>query len=91
MNRIKNTVMKRFEMVDLKEIKLFLGIKVSSSENTLHFDQTTYIETILNKYDMQDSKPVSTPLEVKLDWGKTWSVKERHHTQFVRHSGVSCI
>lgn len=64
----KMYLMSKFKMTDLQEIKLFLGIKVTRSNDMLMLDQSAYIKTILAKFGMQDCKPVKTPLESKLDY-----------------------
>lgn len=68
MNDFKTYLMSKFEMTDLKEIKLFLGIKVTRDHDTMTLDQSAYIETVLNKFKMGDCNPVSTPLETKLNY-----------------------
>lgn len=68
MNNLKHYLMNRFKMIDLKEIRLFLGIKIERENDTISLDQSAYIRTILNKYKMDECNPVSTPLETKLNY-----------------------
>ena len=68
MNGFKNYLMERFLMTDLKEINIFLGIRVVRKSDRIILDQSPYIQTILNKYNMKDCKVVSTPLETKLNY-----------------------
>lgn len=68
MNSFKNYLMNRFCMTDLKDIKLFLGIRIMREENKITLDQSAYIRIILNKFNMADCKPISTPLESKLNY-----------------------
>lgn len=68
LNEIKCYLMKRFQMTDLQQIKLFLGIKVTRHNNIITLDQSSYIKLILNKFNMQDCKPISTPLETKVNY-----------------------
>ena len=49
-------------MTDLKEIKLFLGIRIERNNNIITLDQNAYIKTVLNKFNMNDGNAVSTPL-----------------------------
>ena len=44
MNSFKNYVMNKFLMVDLKEIKLFLGIKIARENNQISLDQSAYTQ-----------------------------------------------
>lgn len=68
MNSFKTYLMSEFKMVDLKEIKCFLGIKIERYNNKITLDQEMYIKTVLEKFNMSDCKPVSTPLESKVDY-----------------------
>ena len=48
MTNFKCYLMKQFAMVDLDEIKLFVGIRIKRNEDQIKLDQIAYIETILN-------------------------------------------
>ena len=64
----KMYLMKRFKMVDLKDISFFLGIKVKRKDDRLTLDQTAYINRLLEKFNIYECKPVSAPLPSKLDY-----------------------
>jgi len=51
-------------MKDLGELRYFLGIQVhrDRERKIIHINQSGYNRTILEWYDMQNSKPASTPL-----------------------------
>lgn len=68
MNNFKRYLMNKFSMTDLKDIKLFLGIKVERSKDKISLDQSAYIRTILEKFKMIDCNSVSTPLPSKLNY-----------------------
>lgn len=68
MNNFKKYLMSKFDMRDLKEIKMFLGIKVMRYDDKITLDQSSYIKTVLNKYNMQDCNPVNTPIESKINF-----------------------
>lgn len=68
MTNFKNYLKKTFKMVDLKEINIFLGIKVSRNKNEIILDQSNYLQSVLTKFNMNDSKPVDTPLNIKLNY-----------------------
>lgn len=55
-------------MTDLQEIKFFLGIKVERYMDQISLNQSAYIKTLLNKFNMSGCNPVSTPTEVKLNY-----------------------
>ena len=64
---VKRVFTKIFEMKDLVQIALFLGIEfdVNSVNNTISMSQEKYAKKLLHKFGMQDSKPRYTPCEVK--------------------------
>lgn len=67
MKNFKLYLKNQFEMVDMDEIRLFLGINVQRRHNEISIDQTIYLENVLKRFNMSDCNPVNTPLPVKLD------------------------
>lgn len=67
-NRIKKQLSEKFEMIDMGEIKQFLGIKVERDEirEQIKISQPKYIDGLLKRFGMSDCRPVSTPMEPKL-------------------------
>lgn len=69
MNNFNKYLMSKFDMTDIKEIKLFLGIRITRNNDEIRLDQSAYIhKTGLNKFNMHDCKPVNTPMEIKLNY-----------------------
>ncbi|KPJ16606.1 Retrovirus-related Pol polyprotein from transposon TNT 1-94 [Papilio machaon] len=62
MQQVKKELRETFEMRDLGKADLFLGMRLQQTEDDITLDQEGYIEKILARFDMQDCKPVSTPL-----------------------------
>ncbi|KAF0710490.1 hypothetical protein As57867_005508, partial [Aphanomyces stellatus] len=52
---------KRFEMTDLGQLKSILGIQVDVKGHVVTMSQQGYVEVLLDKFNMVDSNPVSTP------------------------------
>lgn len=50
-------------MVDMGKLKWFLGIEFNISKDCITMDQSSYLKNILNRFEMQDCKPVKTPGE----------------------------
>ncbi|KAH9051522.1 hypothetical protein Ae201684P_007525 [Aphanomyces euteiches] len=50
-----------FKMTDLGELKSILGIKVETHGHVVTMSQQGYVEVLLDKFNMADCKPVSTP------------------------------
>lgn len=53
----------RFEMTDMGQLKYFLGIEIEQNikSGTLTMRQTKFACDILNKFNMENTKPVRTP------------------------------
>ena len=62
----KKALAKKFNIKDLKALNYFLGIKVEQNEKagSLWIGQPAYTESLLKNFEMQDSKPVSTPVDI---------------------------
>ncbi len=60
---LKERLMQRFSMTDLGEVSLILGMKVTRdrAKKTLRINQTDYTRSLLDKFNMSDCSPVSTP------------------------------
>ena len=60
----KKFLMKIFEMKDLGETSFVLGIKIlrDRSQGILRLSQESYIDKVLDKFGMKDSKPGDTPI-----------------------------
>lgn len=65
MEEIKASLKKEFEISDLGEPKLLIGLQINRDrENrTIAISQENYIERMLRKYQLQNVNPVATPLD----------------------------
>ena len=65
-NEFKQYLMKKFEMKDLGACNYFLGIRIirDRKARTIHLVQDAYIQKILEAFQMENSKPYSSPMEV---------------------------
>ncbi|XP_021770739.1 uncharacterized protein LOC110734922 [Chenopodium quinoa] len=52
----------RFSLKDLGDLSYFLGVEVMPHSNGLFLSQRKYINDILHKANMEDAKPIATPL-----------------------------
>lgn len=50
MKSLTRYLMKKFIIIDLKDIKLFLGINISGIDNMTTLDESAYIKTIADKF-----------------------------------------
>ena len=53
---------KEFEMSLLGELRFFLGLQISQKKNGIFILQSRYIKEMLKRFQMEDCKPVSTPM-----------------------------
>ena len=62
---IKKMLSDRFDMKDLGEAKVCLGLEITRDrqQRKLWLTQQSYMEKILGRFGMSDSKPVPTPME----------------------------
>ena len=65
-----------FDMKDLRETKVILGIKITRTPNGLKLSQKHYVEKILRKFEHFDCKPMSTSYDPNLQLKKN-----REHAQ----------
>ena len=59
----KNFLASQFEMKDLGEADVILGIKIIRSANGLTLTQSSYIEKVLKRFGHFDDKPAPTPFD----------------------------
>eukprot|EP00253_Pinus_taeda_P014328 PITA_14328 len=83
-HKCKRELASKFEMKDLGLMHYFLGLEVWQKPGNIFLSQGKYVVKILERFDMVDCKPVTTPME--LDF-KNLSVNtlsqhmvEPHHT-----------
>lgn len=58
-----------FEMSMMGELKFFLGLQIKKTCDGIFIDQSKYILDMLKIFDMDDLKPMNTPISssIKLD------------------------
>ena len=55
-----------FEMLDLGLLHHYLGIQFKQCDGGYALCQTKYIEFLLRRFDLEDYKPIVTPMEIGL-------------------------
>ena len=48
----------------LGELSFFLGLQVNQTENGIFVSQTKYVQEMIKKFQMGDSKPMTTPMVI---------------------------
>ena len=61
---LKSKLAKEFDMKDLDSTKKILGMEIQRDRNvgTLRLSQEAYVKKVMERFGMEGSKPVSTPL-----------------------------
>jgi hypothetical protein len=74
---------KEFEMPMMGELQFFLGLQIKQAKKGTFVPQAKYTKDILNKFKMDDSKPMSTPMSTTtgLTWTRTESPWTRRSTR----------
>ena len=62
-NAAKMLLKNDFDMKDLGEANVILGMKISRTSNGIFVDQSHYLKKILKKYNYFDCKPASIPFD----------------------------
>ena len=74
LNNVKSMLCASFDMKDLGEANVILGIKITRSEIGISFDQSSYIEKIVKKYNYLESKPACTPYDPSVSRRKSHEI-----------------
>ena len=59
----KSFLRSKFDMKDLGEAEVILGIKITRTLNEINLYQEHYIKKILKRFEHFDCKPMSTPYD----------------------------
>ncbi|GAU28976.1 hypothetical protein TSUD_391740, partial [Trifolium subterraneum] len=54
--------LEKFEMSMMGELKFFLGIQINQDKDGTYIHQTKYTKELLKKFNMDDCKPMTTPM-----------------------------
>jgi len=78
-NNFKESMRKRFQMTDMGETSYFLGVEIERNrrEGTLKISQQKYAKQVLESFGMQDSNPVSTPVDLSVTLSQNMSPQEK--------------
>lgn len=71
----KRNLMSKFEMKDLGEASSFLGVNLEyeKDKGVLAIDQRKFIEDVLERFQMTECNPVSTPMDCQQKLDKSFS------------------
>ena len=63
---MKDEIKASWDVTDMGEPKKIIGIEISHVGNTVTISQQRYIESILERENLTDCNPVSTPMDPKV-------------------------
>lgn len=64
--KLVNSLKIHFEIKVEKNPEIFLGLEIRKKENGMKLTQVNYVEKILQRFNMENSKPIDTPCEMKI-------------------------
>lgn len=64
--KFKEAMISYFEMTSLALMLYFLDIEVIQQDDEIFISQKKYVGDIMEKFKMENSKPISTPVREKL-------------------------
>ncbi|XP_070049708.1 uncharacterized mitochondrial protein AtMg00810-like [Nicotiana tomentosiformis] len=84
-NEIKNFWSSKFEMKDLGETDVILGIKIKRTPNGFSLSQSHYIEKMLKRFNFIDVAPVRTPCDpsIHLRKNKESSISQTEYAKII--------
>ena len=83
-NETKNFLASNFDMKDMGEANVILGIKIVRCDDGLILSQEHYIEKFLKKFGFFDCKPVSTAYDTNTQLKKKIQVIVSHNLSMPR-------
>ena len=73
---VLKTLSEHFKVKNLGEAKFCLGIEINRSMESIHLSQPGYIKDILERFEMTDCKPVTTPLALGTNFRSSSTAEE---------------
>jgi hypothetical protein len=71
-----------FEMSMLQELSFFLGLHITQRSKGIFISQIKYIKEMLRRFEMEDCKPVKTPMVTGCKLSKEDESKEENQTLY---------
>jgi hypothetical protein len=68
LNKVKQAIADKFTVQDMGELRYFLGVTIDQKTNSesIWMGQPGYTQRILKKFNMDEAKPVSTPVDTSV-------------------------
>ena len=84
-NNLKKQLSKQFAIKDLGVAKQILGMRIirDKANGTLKLSQSEYVKKVLSRFNMNETKPVSTPLDSHFKLSKEQSPKTEEERDYM--------
>jgi hypothetical protein len=83
MRKLKGSLEEKYDMSDLGELHFFIGVHFERDRAalTITMHQRSYIESVLQRFGMEDCKPIGTPLDAKAPLVKLGDEEFQEHEE----------
>jgi hypothetical protein len=78
----------KFEMSLLGELSFFLGLQIRQRNQGIFISQTKYIREMLKRFEMEDCKPIITPMQTSCKLNKDDDSKSTDQRQYRSMIGI---
>ena len=95
--KIKESLKSHFKMKDLGEASYILGMKITRDRKNgkLWIDQQRYVNEVIRRFNMEESNPISTPLDVNQKLSKQQCPSTKEEIEYMRsvpyQEAIGCI
>jgi hypothetical protein len=91
--RLKSLLSDEFEMKDLGVAKKIIGMEIHRDRKAgkLYLSQKKYIENLFERFGMQNSKPMSTPLSAHFKLSAVLTLQSEEEEQIMSHVPYSSV
>lgn len=89
--KIKEVLMKSFDMKDLGPAKGCLGIRITLKKGKIELDQEIYLKEVLERFNMTDCNPISTPVQTDLKLVRESSEPEIDRSEIPYQEAIGCL
>lgn len=91
--KLRAALESRFKMKYLGDAKVILGIQITRDrmKKTVSIDQRRYIETVLERFGMEDCNPANTPMDVNTKYSRKMSGNDEKNEIFPYREAIGSL
>lgn len=91
LKQLKGQLCERFRMKDMGAAKGCVGIRIKQSSNSIELDQTVYIEEVLKRFGMSESKPIGNPSDTSIKLTANMEVNDNKNDVIPYQQAIGCL